>query len=233
MDQRSCHTCNKTDSALSRCGRCETLYCSRDCQAKDWSAHKKTCARSRGTAPSSGQGARANTNTSTTRGLEKHFADNFTRIDRGTYLHDRPVRDVYKLLIDTYRLRMDDVAKFDAVREPDSLYAPGVTDSLPGFRAFLRRVRDKQGLLPSWWSDEKEQECEALGSDPAGWCSLRNKVDKAAIQDHYGEQSLPMQLRMVGEAIYGRGPGGSDGTSMRKMMMAAENGGLDGHAASV
>lgn len=223
--ERSCHTCNKTEGTLSRCGRCETLYCSRDCQAKDWAAHKKTCARSRNTAASSGQSARANTNANanTTRGLEKCFTDNFTRIDKGTYLHDRPAKDVYKLLIDIYRLRMDDMDKFEGVHEPDSLYAPGVTDSLPGFQTFLRRARAKQGLLPSWWSDEKERECEALGSDPAGWYSLRNKVDKASIINHYGEQRFPMQLRMVGEAIYGVGPGGTDGTSMRKMMMATEN----------
>jgi hypothetical protein len=39
-------TCYKveTDKCFSRCGRCKIVeYCSRECQIKDWSLHKKSC----------------------------------------------------------------------------------------------------------------------------------------------------------------------------------------------
>lgn len=45
--ERVCAGCGKwdTDGAkLSRCARCATvMYCSRECQAKDWKEHRKVC----------------------------------------------------------------------------------------------------------------------------------------------------------------------------------------------
>lgn len=159
-------------------------------------------------------------------GLQHHIANPFTRIDNGTYLHDRPEGDVYKLLIDAYRLRMDDVSKFEGIREADSLYAAGVTDALPGFRRFLDRVKAKRGVLPSWWDAEKEQACEQLGAAGGGdgWSSLRRKLDKAAVLAHYRDDKFPMQLRIFVETICGRGVAGQDGTRMRKMLMQQEVG---------
>src|SRR6185437_16266463 len=34
--------CGKTGT--SKCSKCEKLYCSRDCQVKDWPGHKAECA---------------------------------------------------------------------------------------------------------------------------------------------------------------------------------------------
>lgn len=225
---QACQKCNKTDVELSRCERCDIRYCSRSCQIQDWKTHKKTCARNRGQPANN-----TNTNTSTasppssatqtTAGLQQSIPNPFTRIDNGTYLHDRPPADVYKLLIDTYRLRMDDVSKFEGVKEADSLYAPGVTDALPGFRRFLATLKFKSPrYLPDWWDDEKQAECEALGATAAGWSSLRRKVDKAAVSAHYRNDHFPMQLRMFAGMVYGRGIMGQDGTTMRRMMMQME-----------
>lgn len=226
---RSCHKCKKTEVELSRCERCETRYCSRSCQIQDWKSHKKTCARSRGQ-PASSSGTPSSSSsaqpTPSTAGLQQHVSDPFTRIDNGTYLRDRPEADVYKLLIDTYRLRMDDNLKFDGIREPDCLYAAGVTDSLPGFRRFLTLIQAKvPSVLPTWWNDDKQAACEAVGAATSGWSSLRRKLDKAAVQAHYKNDRFPMQLRMFGETIYGRGVGGQDGTTMRRLMMQQETGG--------
>lgn len=50
-------------------------------------------------------------------------------------------------------------------------------------------------------------------------------MEKGDVIEHYGDGRFPMQLRMFAEAVYGRGPGGSDGTMMRRTMAAMESGG--------
>ncbi|RBR14845.1 uncharacterized protein FIESC28_07543 [Fusarium coffeatum] len=131
------------------------------------------------------------------KGLDQPIPDPFTRLDRGTYLHDRPEKDVYKLLIDTYRLRVEDMYRLEGEVEQDSLYS-GASDGLAGFKKFLRKVSTQKGLLPPWWTPEKRKECEEFGmtsSEP----SLKTGVEKADIIEHYGDSQFPMQLRMLGE----------------------------------
>lgn len=41
---RTCNHCQRRGIKLSKCGGCKFVYyCNRDCQLKDWSAHKKDC----------------------------------------------------------------------------------------------------------------------------------------------------------------------------------------------
>ena len=86
----------------------------------------------------------------------------------------------------------------------------------------MEKVSATHNLLPPGWNAEKQKECEAFGMGDS-FSSLKRKATKEGIIDHYGVQQMPMQLRMLGETIYGRGPGGQDGTPMRKMMMSMEN----------
>jgi mitochondrial splicing suppressor protein 51 len=51
--------------------------------------------------------------------------------------------------------------------------------------------------------------------------------------DQYGDQRFPMQLRMFAEAALGRGPGGADGTEMRKMYVELEGGQGDNASATI
>ncbi|KAF2180838.1 hypothetical protein K469DRAFT_672320 [Zopfia rhizophila CBS 207.26] len=50
-EERKCQTCSKAESekpstTLRACARCkDTFYCSKDCQAKNWDAHKSNCKR--------------------------------------------------------------------------------------------------------------------------------------------------------------------------------------------
>jgi splicing suppressor protein 51 len=236
----ACESCMKSppEVTLKRCAKCsEAQYCSRDCQKADWKTHKKVCGK--GPQPqSAGSGSipsftssrqpdfSASTSLSPPKGLTQPIAKPFTRLDAGTWLHGRPESDVYTLLIDAYRMRMEDNYQFDGDVDEDSVYS-GAPDSVAGFRRFLARVeKKKRSLLPDWWSPAKKAECVAFGrrGPESWWPSLECAVEKADITEHYGDARFPMQLRMFAQDVYGRGPGGSDGTMMRKGMAAMESG---------
>lgn len=221
----SCNTCKKSPPEvpnLKRCAKCwNTSYCSRDCQKADWKTHKKTCRTQASGSAASAQPVKM----SPPKGVDAPVAKPFTRLEAGTWLHDRSEKDVYRLLIDAYRLRMEDTYKFDGEADEDSIYG-GAANGLRGFRSFLDKVARKSNLLPPWWNDEKRKACEEMGMDrrAANFHDLSCAVEKSDITEHYGDPQFPMQLRMFAEAVYGRGPGGMSGASMRGMMMAMEGG---------
>jgi splicing suppressor protein 51 len=57
-----------------------------------------------------------------------------------------------------------------------------------------------------------------------GWSSLSRAVEKSDIVEHYGDPTMPMQLRMLGEQVYGSGPAGQPGASMMELQMRIESG---------
>ncbi len=84
---------------------------------------------------------------SPTKGLELPIPMPFTRLDEGTWLHNRPETDVYKLLVDAYRLRVEDTHIFKGEAMEDSVYA-GCKSGRRSFRKFLRKAATIPGLLP-------------------------------------------------------------------------------------
>ncbi|KAK3681644.1 putative MYND domain protein [Podospora appendiculata] len=232
----ACASCKKSppEVTLKHCAKCSiTDYCSRDCQKADWKAHKKICGKAGQEDPASGPSfANSSARPSASRlsppkGLDSPIAKPFTRLDKGTWLHGRPEKDVYRLLIDAYRMRVEDMYKFDGDVEEDSIYA-GNSDGKLGFSRFLTKVEKCDGgLLPAWWTPEKKAACVKFGSDGSdSWADLGAAVEKSDISEHYGDARFAMQLRMFAERVYGRGPGGSDATAMRKMMAGLENDGM-------
>ncbi|KAH6711912.1 putative MYND domain protein [Leptodontidium sp. MPI-SDFR-AT-0119] len=229
-----CATCDKIESdsgtPLKRCAKCQTTaYCSRDCQRAHWKTHKQVCARNAASAwnaSTSNTAPGASASTSLPKGLTIAIDKPFHRLNSKTWMHDRPEEDVYKLLIDTYRFRMEDNFNLEGDRNKESLYG-GAADGRIGFVRFLGLAESRTGLLPSWWSTDKGKECIALGlGSDNGWSSLAHKVAKRGLIEHYGNPLMPMQLRLFGEQVYGRGPGGQSGEMIIMMQMKAEGGDL-------
>lgn len=131
----------------------------------------------------------------------------FTRLEDGTFLHDRTEKDVYRILIDSYRLRMEEHCLHGGKPVEGSIYA-GVPSGLPGFRHYLGLAATRDGLLPSWWTPEKQRKCEAFGLSGSEWQDLRLAVEESALMWHYGDSRYPSQLRMLAEIVYGREVGG-------------------------
>ncbi|KAI0436916.1 putative MYND domain protein [Xylaria telfairii] len=223
----ACNTCQKASTELKRCAKCSTtLYCSRNCQKADWKTHKKICGKQAHERQGAGsESSAAATALSPPKGLEKPITKPFTRLDNNSYLHDRPEEDVYRVLIDAYRLRIEDEYTFEGNAAVDSIYG-GAESSLLGFQKFLRLAVSRAGLLPPWWNAQKQKACETLGMDSSQWHDLRCAVEKGDVIEHYGDSRFPMQLRMLGEAVIGRGFGSHNGTQMRKMMAMMEGGGV-------
>ncbi|KAL7946592.1 hypothetical protein V8C42DRAFT_321153 [Trichoderma barbatum] len=146
-----------------------------------------------------------NVRLSPTKGLEQPIAMPFHRLNEGTWLHNRPEADVYKLLVDAYRLRVEDTYVFKGELMEDSIHA-GRKSGIHGFRKFLKCAATVPGLLPPWWNKEKRKACEKLGMDESQWANLRFATQKSDIMEHYGDRLFPMQLRMLAEAVYGIHP---------------------------
>lgn len=197
---------------VKNCDKCQTAYCSTDCLKADKKKHQKYY-RHR----TEGGSDPSPTNPNNT-GLVALTNLPFTRLDLGMYLHHRPRRDVFRLLLDCYRLRVDDDIKFDNIKAPDSLHA--------GFREFLDLAKQRQNLLPTWWDEAAATQCQAFGTrGVAGWYTLERRVSKREVNEHYNSSHMAVQLRLLGEVVYQRGPGGQDGTDVLRRMVRQERDG--------
>ncbi|KAH7060656.1 putative MYND domain protein [Macrophomina phaseolina] len=220
----ACANCGKTEEGLKHCAKCSSeYYCSRDCQKAHWKTHKKVCAAKAASADRTSSASTSNTTSTAAppKNLTGAVAQPFHRLHARAWLHDRPEEDVYKLLIDTCRLRLDDDYKLSQLNTEGSVFA-GAPTSLPAFRRFLALAESRQGLLPDWWSPEKRAACVELGTKDSDWYSLCFGPEKSDFNEHYGDATMAMQMRMFGEQVYGTGPGGEAGAGMMQMMMAHE-----------
>ncbi|KAJ4308935.1 hypothetical protein N0V84_011791 [Fusarium piperis] len=135
--------------------------------------------------------------------LDRGIEFPFTRLENGTYLHDRSEKDVYRILIDSYRFRMEEHCFNGGAPEPGSLYAE-CDSGLPAFSRYLDLAETRTGLLPPWWTPEKKQECKNFGASGREWQDLHRAVNDKILLWHYADMRFAPQLRMLAEAITGR-----------------------------
>lgn len=208
----NCAKCEKDlDTSVNPCDKCKmTLYCDRDCKKADWKEHKKICAK------------QANGHLiSPPKGLSQPIAKPFTRLDEKIWLHGRPHKDVYRLLIDAHRLRAYDILTMEGKISANSVY-DDPSMAIVGFRSFLEEIESKAGILPLWWSVDKKNECLALGMEEHQWYSLKVPVDKDGILNRYGSTAFMMELRVFVESVTGRGPGGISAVPFFKVLLEGE-----------
>lgn len=117
------------------------------------------------------------------------------------FLHDRPEGEVFNLLIDSFRMRVED----EYVYGGNTIGIYNGDNTIPLFKKFLSLAESRQQLLPTWWSPVKRRECERLAVDGSQWSDINCAVGKSDIQDHYNDNLMPMKLRILGEKIYGKG----------------------------
>lgn len=157
-------------------------------------------------------------------GSEVQVKKPFHRLHEKTWLHERPEKDVYKLLVDVYRLRMEDNSTFSGEVDADSIYGGASDGGQAGFGRFLNTAEAQRGLLPGWWTPAKATECIDHGSTADRWSSVSRKVAKHKLIAHYKDQFMPMQPRLFGEQVYGSGPGGQSGADIIQLQMERESG---------
>ncbi|KAJ6144464.1 MYND domain protein [Penicillium chermesinum] len=242
---RLCNTCKKPEdpaAPLKRCGKCKSAwYCTRECQTKNWKTHKKLCAqtaqaaanqstatpgaepRARATwqklSSASGAGdAEDHVEPGQSVALDTVISKPFHKLHDKTWLHGRTERDVYKLLIDTYRLRLDDDYTFSGILQTGTERRTG---AWVVSRASWPALNRSPACFRSGGRKAKAAECLALGKSSKDW-GLQFAVEKHDIVDLYKNPTMPMQLRMFGEQVYGTGPGGQNGGPMMQMQMAVE-----------
>lgn len=173
---------------LTRCNECGTPYCSSDCLRYDKTKHNKRCGRR--TAPHA------------IMVLDGTVDEPFTRLDYGTYLYDRSRKDVFRLLIDCYRLRVDDDHNFDSGVVPDD------DGFRTGFRRFLDAAAQRENILPEWWDEVATMECLAFYTgEGEGWYHVTKRVSKRALSDHYGSPLMAMAASFAWPGHLSAGPG--------------------------
>jgi mitochondrial splicing suppressor protein 51 len=151
----------------------------------------------------------------------------FEKLDQMRWLHGRSETDVYKLLIDSYRLRTND--EYNMTGDLDERLVPGYMpdeDDDHPFEEYLVEAADKPGLLPAWWSADHVKKCLDFGSKN-NYYDVFGLVEKSDIIEQYGNNVMPMQMRMFAEQVLDEPlPGqGGGGDMMRQLQMAIEGSG--------
>lgn len=225
----ACEVCHKRQSqlpnVLKRCAKCKTkLYCGRECQKADWKNHKKVCGKDR-FGPASCDAATY----SRSRNPNSicYNAAPFTALNSGTWLHNRPKEDVYRLLVDTYRMRIEDKYVFEGDVDEDSVYGGADLETALGhFKSYVSNAMKldaerEQKLFPDWWTEESVTECLEFGrNDP--FSNIGIAIRKSDIQEFYSQLDFPMQLRIFSEKLDGCLAAGMSGETMLQMQIAIE-----------
>ncbi|KAH8601931.1 hypothetical protein B0O99DRAFT_203296 [Bisporella sp. PMI_857] len=124
-------------------------------------------------------------------------------------LHHRTASDVKCLLVDTFRLRVEDEMKFKGK-------LLGINNNrsqcLSDFKTLLNLAESRKGLLPKWWNSSIRRDCEQFAvqemqgqykynGHPEG--NIYSSTTEGRIQEHYADKNMAVKLRILGQRIYG------------------------------
>lgn len=136
----------------------------------------------------------------------------FSCLKRGTWLHRRPVQDVYLLLLSAYRLRQEDNHRYVGPHAVDmyATYSSGEWEgsaiSLEGFEIFLWYCEYRKHLLPSWWTRNHHSDCLVFAYSRRDWrdpCNVKDTTDALDCYLHTNQPTFLLQLRVFAEYVYG------------------------------
>ncbi|CAI7662848.1 unnamed protein product [Penicillium pancosmium] len=130
--------------------------------------------------------------------LTVQITNPFQRLKEKKWLHDRPKEDVYKLLIDAFRLRMDDDFKFLQLRHANTIYDDISCDGTPNLELFIRMAVIY--LVPEWWDESELAYCLEYAK-LLTWGNIGAKITADDVKAHYGDQSMALQLRIFSEQV--------------------------------
>ncbi|GAA5971952.1 hypothetical protein JCM11641_001584 [Rhodosporidiobolus odoratus] len=209
------------------CAVC-VFYCSRICQVKGWPTHKSQCraaptasseqssSKTSSSAPAPSQPAyrtmdqrpspKMNINVVGTNAGQPlnaaAFMSMFTCFPDGC-----SKQEAHERLIDAFRLFCDDGETLPSVLHLFQPYAwNGLNyglyadeDPYPEFEKFISKAKPH---LPSWWKEADTQiVLDMCRNHP--WANIKQAVEKADINEHYGSSSCAMGMRMWTEKFSG------------------------------
>ncbi|KAK4500212.1 hypothetical protein PRZ48_008398 [Zasmidium cellare] len=208
--------CSTFSSDLKHCVKCESVsYCYPTCQPTHRKTNKDDCA----LAP-------------VLQGLDSLFpagetpkrsdSKPFTAIYFNNYLHDRPEKDTFSILVDLFKMEQDEVYLFEGYLMEGTIYK-GEMAWKKAFHEFLSRAQDIEGYLPPWWTPNKATECILFGLRDNDF-NLECAQEKADIQKTRDNQQMPINLHESAGKVYERGLAGLKGDIMLAMMVCMEAG---------
>lgn len=209
---RYCDNCGDSwpDQKLFHCNKCRTTTCLR-CQCLSgggFHSHVQDCMVFPGNCivgpPTASRSETSQQPViSPRRGLTEPREEPFTNLQAQSWLHGRPEDDVYRLLIDSYRLHSFDKFHFEKANKLGTIFA-GATDSANDFSSYLSAAAGRPLLLPRWWTRANHQDCVRMGLRHAQFHDLHVQLSHAMVVDYYRDASFPTQLRLFAEQVLGR-----------------------------
>ncbi|RMZ85949.1 hypothetical protein DV737_g132, partial [Chaetothyriales sp. CBS 132003] len=123
---------------------------------------------------------------------------------------------VYMLLIDAFRLYLDDEMTFASVAEIGSIYHNNNADSAAAFKLCFLPLSQQEQLLPTWMTQKScafhANKCVEFGmknKKSKAWGGLKTRVTEEDIVKWYGDESMVLQMRVFASQVYGDDPSGT------------------------
>ncbi|KND90042.1 hypothetical protein TOPH_05350 [Tolypocladium ophioglossoides CBS 100239] len=156
-------------------------------------------------------------------GLDDPVTFAFTRLTYNTWFEGRRWTDVFKLLIDSYRLRLATQRDLDG--KPRRVPDEERREVANGLRRFLHLAEEVPGLLPQEWNWVHATRCKLLAGcdeDITNWYSLEYLPNEDEITEWYEDDFFSVQLQIFAKLVYGTDVAGQDAEILWGIMLVGE-----------